>query len=409
MQLVCAKKTGERTYEFYIGGEIGHEVNGTYIEGDMAFINKNKLADRIDFHINSEGGSVINGVRIVSAIYKSEIPIHTFNDGFAMSMGGFIWLSAPYENRHMVNFGSLMLHAPRFVSEDGEIVEPESEDDKKMLQVVTDMLSQITKNNTGLSKAEIADILSKDTFYNAKEAVEAGFMKKENIIRYNNVPKLDGTTAERIQRIAAFYKDNNLEIQNSQKMKQIAAKLKLNAEASETAILEKIDAIVAEKDSAMADLKELQDENNKNVQAITDSEKRIKELETTVSDYEEKEKKAKDELAASEVAAAIKEGFFKDDEETKKEITAIAVKDIEGFRTLKKSVIRKVEAPDITVQLTGTGEELTQLAAKHGIKVENFNYDYLWRNNQAVLDALKVDNPKIHAAMLAQWEKSEAQ
>ena len=407
MQLVCAKKKDEKTYEFHIGGEIGTEVNGTYIEADMALLNKNKLADRINFRINSEGGSVINGVRIISAIYKSQIPVHTYNDGFAMSMAGFIRLSANMEIRHAADFAVLMLHAPRFVGENGELIEPENEDDKRMLEVITGMLSKIAKNNTGKLTAEIAEILSKDTFYTAKECVNAGFLKANNIIKYNKKLQLDGTVQEKIQRIAAFYNEQELDNQNLQKMKQIAAKLKLNPEASEAAILDKIEAIEAEKSEAMADLKELQDENNKNVTAISDAEKKIKALETQVSEFETKEAEAKKQLAESEVKAAIKDGYFKVDEEAEKALTAIAVKDIEAFRTMKKSVNREVKSPDITLELQGAGDQIIKLAAEHGLKPEQMNYEYLWKNDEAKLNAIKRDNPRIFAVLEKQFNESE--
>jgi hypothetical protein len=269
------------------------------------------------------------------------------------------------------------------------------------------MLSKITKNNTGKQTAEIANILSKDTFYTSKECVDAGFMKASNVIKYNKKPQLDGTIQDKIQRIAAFYNDQNLENQNLQKMKQIAAKLKLNPEASEAAILEKIDAIEAEKSEAMAELKELQDENNKNVTAISDAEKKIKELETKVSEFETKEVEAKKQLAESEVKAAIKDGYFKVDEEGEKQLTAIAVKDIEAFRTMKKSVNREIKSPDLTLELQGAGEQIIKLAAEYGLKPEQLNYEYLWKNDEKTLNAIKRDNPKIFAVLEKQFNESE--
>jgi ATP-dependent protease ClpP protease subunit len=71
----------------------------------------------------------LEGFKIISAILNSEIPVHTYNDGFAMSMGFFIWISAKKENRHMSAFATNMIHAARFVDENGMMVEPENADE----------------------------------------------------------------------------------------------------------------------------------------------------------------------------------------------------------------------------------------------------------------------------------------
>lgn len=408
MELICAKKVNERVYDIIVGGEIGGQVNGVYVAGDIAIINKNKSADRINVRINSEGGSVINGIQIISAILNSRIPIHTYNDGYAMSMGGFIWLTAKKENRHMAEFARFMIHAPRFVDENGNLLEPESEDDKRLLDITKSQLATITKGSTGLTDNQVAKILGKDSFYTAEECYNAGFLPKANIIQYSEMPQFnpDANISENIQRIAAFYNDNNN--QNSSKMKQLTAHLKLNPEASEIAVLDKVKSIEKERDEAMAEVKGLQDENNKNVSALNDATKTIKSLETKVKDFETKEAEAKKQAAITEVKAAIKDGFFKAENEDK--LTAIAVDNIEAFRTMKDSVNLTVEAPDITAHLTGSQlkGQIESLAAKYGVEPKNFNYEYLWKNNEAKLKEMEKEDPKVHALLLAEFEKSES-
>lgn len=405
MELYAAKKTKERVYDFYIGGEVGREVNGTYIEGDMMFLNKNNMADRINFHINSEGGSVINGIRIISSIFNSKIAVFTYNNGFAMSMAGFIWLSAKKENRYMVQFGSLMIHAPRFTDGDGNMIEPENDDDKRMLDIMTAQLSSITEHGTGKSKEQVAKLLAKDSFYDVNECVKEGFLSKKNVITFDKMPQLTGSIQEKIQRIAAFYNDQNNNQKNST-MKEVAAKLKLNPEASSQAINEKIDSIITEKNEALAEVKNLQDTNNKNVAAVQDAEKKIQGLEAKVSEFEKKELEAKKALAVSEVKAAIEKGMFK--KESKDDLEKIAIDNIEAFRTMQKSVVQTVQAPDITAHLEGAGNEIQSLAAEHGIKVEDFNYEYLWANNPDILKAIETEKPKVFKALESQFIKNNS-
>ena len=406
MQLICAKKSEERVYEFYIGGHIGSEVNGTYVEGDMRFINKNNLADRINFRINSEGGSVINGIRMISSIFNSKIPVHTYNDGYAMSMAGFTWFAAKKENRHMAVFARCMLHAPRFVDEQGNLTEPETEDDKRLLDITKSQLATITKESTGMTDKEVAEILSKDTFYTSEECLQAGFLPKANIIQFADLPQFTESVQDNIQRIAAFYNQNDNNNQNQSKMKLVAAHLKLNPDAAESAYLEKIQAIEKERNDAMAELKDLQDQNNKNVVAIQDAEKKLKSAEARIKDYESKEAEAQEKAAKDEVQAAIKEGFFKAEKE--KELTAIAVKDIETFRVLKDSVKKTVEAPDIVSHLKDgdlEGKSIETLASKYGVEAKDFNFDYLWKHAGAKLEEMKQKDPKVYAYLEAQYEK----
>lgn len=406
MELFCAVKKEEKCYEINISGPIGKRVDGVYVAGDIAFINKNKLANIINVRINSEGGSVINGIQIISAILNSKIPIHTYNDGYAMSMGGFIWLTAKKENRHMAEFARYMLHAPHLVDEHGNLIEPENESDKRLLEITKSQLATITKESTGMTDSQVAKILSKDSFYTAEECYKAGFLPKANIIQFSKMPQFTDSINDNIQRIAAFYNDENNN-QNQTKMKQIAAHLKLNAEASENAIIEKIQAVEAEKNTAVAELEELQGENNKNVSALADAEKRIKTLETKVTGFEVKEKEQKEQEAKAEVKAAIEKGVFK--AESEEDLTAMAVKDIEGFRKYRDSIKTVVKAPDIMAQLKDDpGNNVANLAAEYGVEAKNFNYEFFWKNNMNdKLEAMEKKHPEVHKLLKDQYLKSE--
>jgi ATP-dependent protease ClpP protease subunit len=402
MELLYAVKKEQRCCEIMISGAIGREVDGVYVAADIAFINKNNIADKINIHINSEGGKVLNGIQIISAILNSKIPIHTYNDGYAYSMAGFIWLTAKKENRHMAQFARFMIHAPRFVDDQGNLVQPQGEGEKRDLEVTESQLALITKESTGLSDGQVAKILSKDSFYTAEECYTSGFLPKANIIQFSKMPQFTESIQDNIQRIAAFYNNNN---QNQSKMKKIAAHLKLNDEANENAILEKIQAQEAEKNTAVAELEKLQDTNNRNVSALQDAEKRIKTLEAKVTDFEDKEKAAKEKQAASEVEESIKKGVFK--AESKDELTAIAVKDIDVFRKMRDSFVTEVKAPDVTAMLeVNPKNNLNELAAEYGVKPEEFNYDHLFKADK--LKALEKNHPKVYKYLEAQYIKNNS-
>ena len=402
MKLIYAKQEGKEI-NFYIGGIIGKEVNGTYIESDIMLINKNKLADRINININSEGGEVINGVRIISAIFNSKIPVHTYNLGFAMSMGGLIWLAAKKENRHMSFFSTLMLHAARFINEDGDIVEPENEDDKIYLNVINSSISEIIQGATGKSKNEIASILSKDTHYKAKECIDIGFINKENVIKYDKMPQFntEATIGEKILTIAAFYKEinNNLKSKN---MALVATKLGLNAEASEEAQAAKIDSIIVEKDKALKSVTTLEAKMEKEVEAYktakAEAETKISDLEIKLKSFEEKEKTLKAEVAKQTVEAYGE----KIKAESKEKMIEMATNDIEGFNALMTSLNFTIKGVDIAAQLDA-GSNVLDEATKYGLKAEEMNYEFLWKNKPEVLAKLEKENPTLHATLIANW------
>ena len=391
MNLIYAKKTEDRVIEFHINDTIGDRINGAYIESDMSFINMNKLADRINFRINSEGGSVLEGVKIISAILKSDIPVHTYNDGIAMSMGMYIWLAAKKENRHMVSFGSNMIHAARFVDDEtGEMVITEDPEANVYLNVLNKMLADITQGATGKSKEDVLKLMAKDTFLNSEETYQHGLINKENIIAFEDMPqfKSEASISEKIKSIAAFYKKQNTNTMTS--YKTVAAQLELQADASENSIVNAISAI---KDAKAKVEKDLGDAQAK----ISAKDKKIGELEASIADYKNKEKELQKTMIKAEVSEAIKAGKFK--EEDRDELEAMAIENPKMFKTFvaKAQVQKIVEAPDIAAKLTG--DDITAMAAKYGVPAADMNYWDLWQNHASVLARLEAEAPKFYSKL----------
>jgi len=407
MNLVYAKKsTDPRVIEFNINDTIGEGINGAYIESDMAFINMNDMAEEIHFRINSEGGSVMEGVKIISSIFKSKIPVHTYNDGFAMSMGAYIFFAAKKENRHMASFASNMIHAARFVDDEGNVIKSDDVEDQTYLQVINTMLANISENVTGMAKAQVLKMMSKDTFLNAEQTRKAGLINKENIIEIKDMPqfKAEASIQEKMQSIAAFY--NEKDNVNNNKMtdyKNVAAKLSLQPEASETAIVGAIDSIVAEKNSALNDLKDAQAVIKEQETKATEQTKKVTELEASVTDFKAKETELKKTMAKAEVEKAIKEGKFEASE--KADLEAMAIENPEYFTKLvsKAKVSITVEGADIAAQLQG--DNVSEIAAKYGLTVAQMNYGELWQNHSDVLARMKKDMPKFIEKLQKTWEE----
>lgn len=132
----------------------------------------------IRIHINSAGGSCVEGMSVFSKIMDCKIPTKCINDALAASMGSIIWAAG--DELYMKDYALLMIHNP-FCDNNGE---------KEYTQVTdafTHQLKTIYIKRFGLSEEEVQDIMdgkegNDGTFLNAAQAVEKGFVKAENVI-----------------------------------------------------------------------------------------------------------------------------------------------------------------------------------------------------------------------------------
>lgn len=130
--------------------------------------------------INSEGGSVLYGMSVFSVISSCPIPVDCVIEGIAASMGSIIWAAG--DNLYMHDYSLLMIHNPFKSSRC---------DDANFQQTVEAFRSQLATIYTkrfGLAKDKVEAIMNGEgeadgTFMSAKDAVKAGFLPAENVIK----------------------------------------------------------------------------------------------------------------------------------------------------------------------------------------------------------------------------------
>ena len=130
--------------------------------------------------INSEGGSVLYGMSTFSIIQACPIEVDCIIEGIAASMGSVLWAAG--KNLYMHDYSLLMIHNPFNSS---------NEDDESAAQSVKAFRSQletIYRKRFGLSKDQVKNIMEGEggadgTFFTAKEAVAAGFIPSDHIIK----------------------------------------------------------------------------------------------------------------------------------------------------------------------------------------------------------------------------------
>jgi ATP-dependent protease ClpP protease subunit len=230
--------------------DMGMGINGAWIAEDIQYLNDNyaEQVKCINVRINSIGGSVADGLSIVSAILNSKIPVNTYIDGMAYSMAGVIAICG--QKKYMADYGTFMMHNANGGS------------DEEVLSLITNSLAKIFERNTNLTLDKCKDLMAKETWMTADECMSLGIV--DEIIQTKKMkPAMNATVRE----LHAIY--NKVIIKTETKMNKLTDLLKLTNEASEEAIIEAVsakDAKIAELEasieSATAELNALKEAND---------------------------------------------------------------------------------------------------------------------------------------------------
>lgn len=130
--------------------------------------------------INSEGGSVLYGMSTFSIIRSCPIEVDCVIEGIAASMASIIWAAG--DNLYMHDYSLLMIHNPFNASEDAD------SSVKQTVEAFRSQLETIYTKRFGLPKDKVEAIMNGEgeadgTFFSAKDAVKAGFLPSENVIK----------------------------------------------------------------------------------------------------------------------------------------------------------------------------------------------------------------------------------
>lgn len=141
-----------------------------------------KTVNQIDVRINSFGGDVFEGLAIYNRLKQHSANITVYVDGIAASIASIIAMAG---DKIVVGEGALlMIHKPMTGAYGNA---NELEDMISRLDDVEEQLVGIYRRKTGLDRSEIKNMLSKETWFDAKEALDLGFadevMETEDAIK----------------------------------------------------------------------------------------------------------------------------------------------------------------------------------------------------------------------------------
>lgn len=123
----------------------------------------------IDVHINSDGGEVAAATAIYNQLRAHKAKINTYVDGIAASAASLIFMAG--DNRIMRPTSILMIHNP------GMFAGGTSE----KLRAAADYLDKLKEavltayNRANISEKEISELMDKETWMTANDALEKGF------------------------------------------------------------------------------------------------------------------------------------------------------------------------------------------------------------------------------------------
>lgn len=226
----------------------------------------------IEIHINSLGGSIVDGMTIYSAIKSCSIPVDTVCVGIAVSMAGVILQAG--RSRKMVKWGQMMLHNP-------------SGGDTKELDTLKQTLIKMLCPRTGIPEQEMSDLMDATSWLDAEACLENKFIDEiADITTIANLPKItEKTTPQAAYRKLLEVVNSIQQPINTEHMKGLASLLELPENASEK---EFIKAVRALKNGIPS-----KDEMDKLSEAIVCKEKELAELKEKYARMEEECKLSK--------------------------------------------------------------------------------------------------------------------
>lgn len=202
------------------------ERSTQYFNDEFLWLQNCVKPSKIIVMINSEGGSVLYGMSTFSVIRSCPIEVDCVIEGLAASMASVIWAAG--DNLFMHDYSLLMIHNPfnsKVMTEDASV--------RQTVEAFRSQLEMIYTKRFGMSKEKVAAIMNGEgdadgTFLSAKEAVQAGFLPAENVIKTS-------------KKVRDKVKNEMIGVEDTASICNIMASV--SAEVDENKLLENIDAI----------------------------------------------------------------------------------------------------------------------------------------------------------------------
>jgi len=276
----------------------------------------------ITIHVNSQGGSVIEGIAIAGMIERHPAKVTALIEGGALSIASYIVMKA--DRVVMSNDAWLMIHNPMTAMQ-GDSVEF-----KKAADMMDRMASQLVdayERRTGIDRDKIHEMMNDETWMTADEAIALGFVDEKtepskpvqsldvqafrNVplvvaqagFKLNSKPKKETPMAATIKEIKAACKGCTAEfvleqLEDEKTVSEALASFSQVVNKSNAELKEEVESLKAtiqameEEQEAMKEEYAAMEEEKENAEPLPDEEEEEVAEEEEVEAMEEEEKKA---------------------------------------------------------------------------------------------------------------------
>ena len=320
------------TDEIGVDPETGKGIDGSLFQAEL--LRLGEMGKKVvQLHINSIGGSVVDGMAIYHGMLNTKAKVDTYNCGLAGSIAAVIFQAG--RTRYMADYSILMYHGVQ----GGE---------GSSLDIMNDAVSKMIQRS-GMSKAAVDQMMTKDTFINAEDALKLGLADKIQASTDQNKKRLPSPT----NNLKAFKNSCDLLInKKNMSLLKITNKLNLNADASEDSILSAILELQNKYDASLLVNKASKGEVDKLKNDMDDAEAKFKDLkdkfDKVKNELDESENKAKEEKAKNMVEGYAKIGRIKNDAKVLLKWANLAKVDFAGAEEMIKDLPLSKDAPKIT-------------------------------------------------------------
>jgi ATP-dependent Clp protease protease subunit len=158
-----------------IGGYEG--VSGSQFQNELTALDL-MGKESIEIHINSTGGSIIEGFSIYSAIVNCKTPVNTVNVGLCASTASWLFLAG--KKCTMMDYALLMVHNPYNANSS----------ESEVLSLFKNSIVNMICNRTGIESNLISDMMDSETWMDSSTAKEMNLCSDIRTVKIKSKPIL---------------------------------------------------------------------------------------------------------------------------------------------------------------------------------------------------------------------------
>lgn len=173
---------GERAYDLmsrlmkerviFFTGQVTQQMCNIVV-AQLLFLEAENPEQPINMYINSEGGSVYDGLAVYDVMQYIKCPVATYVTGMAASMGSFISQAGSPGMRYILPRAITMIHQPSSGTR-GKVSDMEI-DLMESIRIKKQMTELYVKHNSkGVTYDKFVELMDRDKWLTADQAVELG-------------------------------------------------------------------------------------------------------------------------------------------------------------------------------------------------------------------------------------------